>query len=103
MRWCKVTFLRKGKLLFRALRNFWAAFSRHQKMLVWLAFFPVVILLFFFSFSFNVTRKTMVQKTQETSIFKAAISAKNSSKGIRGWVTRLDRKVLDKIKALTLG
>jgi len=102
MRWCKVLFLRKGKLLFRYLSRFWSAFEQRQKYLVWIAFFPIVILLFFLGLSFNVTRKTMVKKTQETAVLKTAVSAGNSSKGIRAWISKLDRNVLDQIKKLTL-
>lgn len=100
-RWCKVMFLRRGKQLFRSLNKFWGGFRRRHKWFIFIAFFPVVIILFFFGLSFNITRKTMVQKTQETAIFKTAISARNSSNGIRAWVSRLDQKVLRQIKALT--
>lgn len=101
IRWCKIMFLRRGKQLFRSLNRFWREFTTHQKRFILIAFFPVVILLFLLGLSFKVTRKTMVQKTQETALFKTAVSASNSSNGIRAWVARLDRRVLEQIKALT--
>jgi len=100
IRWCKVVFLRRGRQLFRALARFWSVYSVGQKWLIMVAFFPVMIVLFFLGLSFNITRKTMVQKTQETAVFKTAITASNSSKGVRAWVARLDQKVLKKIKEL---
>jgi len=100
VRWCKVMFLRKGKRLFRTLSRFWMGYGRVQRWFILLAFFPIVVILFLLGLSFNVTRKTVVQKTQETAIFKTAISASNSSRGIRAWVARLDQKVLRKIKEL---
>ena len=102
IRWCKVMFLRRGKQMFRYLNNFWREFSLNQKRFILIAFFPVVIVLFLLGLSFNVTRKTMVQKTQETALFQTVVSAQNSSKGARAWIAGLDKKVLEKIKALTL-
>jgi len=95
-------FLRRGKQMFRYLNNFWREFSLNQKRFILIAFFPVVIVLFLLGLSFNVTRKTMVQKTQETALFQTVVSAQNSSKGARAWIAGLDKKVLEKIKALTL-
>ena len=102
IRWSKVMFLRRGKQLFRLLNDFWAGFTINQKRFILIAFFPVVILLFLLGLSFNVTRKTMVKKTQETALFKTAVSAGNSSKGIRAWIAQLDNKVLEQIKTLTM-
>ena len=102
IRWCKVMFLRRGKQLFRLLNDFWAEFTINQKRFILIAFFPIVILLFLLGLSFNVTRKTMVKKTQETALFKTAVSAGNSSKGIRAWIAQLDNKVLEQIKVLTM-
>ncbi len=102
-RWCKVMFLRRGKQFFRSASRFWAAFNKRQKWFIVLAFFPIVIVLFLLGLSFNVTRKTIVQKTQETAVFKTAVNASTSSRGIKAWVERLDRIVLDKIKSITLG
>lgn len=102
IRWCKVMFLRRGKQLFRNLNNFWREFSLNQKRFILIAFFPVVILLFLLGLSFNVTRKTMVQKTQETALFQTVVSAQKSNKGVRAWMANLDNKVLEKIKTLTL-
>ena len=95
-------FLRHGKQLFRNLNNFWREFSLNQKRFILIAFFPVVILLFLLGLSFNVTRKTMVQKTQETALFQTVVSAQKSNKGVRAWMANLDNKVLEKIKTLTL-
>jgi len=101
IRWSKVMFLRRGKQLFGSLNDFWTEFSVNQKRFILIAFFPIVILLFLLGLSFNVTRKTMVKKTQETALFKTAVSAGNSSKGIQAWIARLDHKILEQIKALT--
>lgn len=101
VRWSKVMFLRRGEQLFDFLNDFWAEFSKLQKRFILMAFFPIVILLFLLGFSFNITRKTMVQKTQETALFKTAVSASNSSKGIRARVAKLDQKILEQIKNIT--
>lgn len=97
----KVMFLRRGKQFFRAASRFWSAFGRAQKWLIFIAFFPVVLVLFLLGLSFNVTRKTMVQKTQETAIFQMATTATNNSKGIRAWIARLDQRTLESIRELT--
>lgn len=97
----KVMFLRRGKQFFRAASRFWSTFGRAQQWLIFIAFFPVVLLLFLLGLSFNVTRKTMVQKTQETAIFQMATSASNNSQGIRAWIARLDQATLERIRALT--
>lgn len=102
-RWSKVMFLRRGRQFFRAANRFWNTYSKGQKWFITIAFFPVVIVLFFLGLSFNVTRKTIVQKTQETAIFKTAVNASNSSRGVRAWVTKLDKMVLAQIKALNMG
>lgn len=101
IRRAKVMFLRRGKQFFRATVRFWLVFSHVQKWIILLAFFPIVLLLFLLGLSFNVTRKTMVQKTQETAIFQMATNATNSSRGIRAWIARLDQRTLEKIKQLT--
>ncbi|MBX2836781.1 MAG: hypothetical protein KTR35_07995 [Gammaproteobacteria bacterium] len=97
----KIMFIRRGKQFFRGMRAFWAVYQRDQKVVILVAFFPVVMLLFLLGLSFNVTRKTMVEKTQETAIFKVAKTAGNKSTGIRAWVTRLDQKTLQKIQLLS--
>lgn len=99
-RYIKVMFLRRGKQFFRQLAKFWSAFQIWQKWLVLVAFFPVVIILFLSGLSFNVTRKTMVKKAQESAIFSAATSASKSNRGIRAWLRRLDENILKQIKAL---
>ena len=101
IRWLKVMFLRRGKQLFRFLNTFWNEYSKHQKRFILFAFFPIVLILFLLGLSFNVTRKTMVKKTQETAIFQSAVSASKSSRGIRAWIARLDQKVLQQIKVIT--
>jgi len=101
IRLCKVMFLRRGKQFFRAASRFWSVYSKHSKWLIFIAFFPVVVLLFLLGLSFNVTRKTMVQKTQETAVFQMATSASSTSRGIKAWITKLDRKTLDSIRRLT--
>lgn len=97
----KVVFLRRGKQLFRSAARFWRAYSVRNKGIILVAFFPVAAVLFFLGLSFNVTRKTMVQKTQETALFEMATSASNTNRGIRAWVKRLDRRTLEKIRELT--
>ena len=97
----KVMFLRRGKQFFRATSRFWSIYSRRSKWLIMIAFFPLVALLFLLGLSFNVTRKTMVQKTQETAVFKMATSASVANHGLKAWINRLDRKTLDKIRDLT--
>jgi len=101
IRLCKVMFLRRGKQFFRAASRFWSVYSKHSKWLIFIAFFPVMVLLFLLGLSFNVTRKTMVQKTQETAVFQMATSASSTSRGIKAWITKLDRKTLDSIRRLT--
>ena len=102
IRWLKVMFLRRGKQLFKFLNTFWHEYNRHQKRFILFAFFPIVLILFLLGLSFNITRKTMVKKTQETAIFQSAVSASNSSRGIRVWLSRLDQKILQEIKSITL-
>jgi len=101
IRYCKVMFLRRGKQFFRTANQFWAAYSKRNKWLIFVAFFPVVVVLFLLGLSFNVTRKTMVQKTQETAVFQMATSASSTSRGIKAFITKLDRKTLDAIRRLT--
>lgn len=99
-RYTKVMFLRRGKQFFRRLAKFWQGYQSWQKWLILVAFFPVVLVLFLLGLSFNVTRKTMVKKAQESAIFGAATSASKSSKGIRAWLRRLDQNILKQIKQL---
>lgn len=101
IRRAKVMFLRRGKQFFRAALRFWSIYSARSKWLIAIAFFPLVALLFLLGLSFNITRKTMVQKTQETAVFQMAASASSANRGLRAWVIRLDRKTLDKIRDLT--
>jgi len=101
IRWCKVMFLRRGKQWFRFLSRFWQQYTSRQQWFILVAFFPIVLLLFLLGLSFNLTRKTMVEKTQETAIFKTAVSATNSSRGIRAWVVRMDSIILERIKLLS--
>jgi len=101
IRYAKVMFLRRGKQFFRSAARFWNVYSPRNKWIILVAFFPAVLLLFLLGLSFNVTRKTMVQKTQETAVFQMAASAGTSSRGVRAWITKLDRRTLEKIRQLT--
>ncbi len=101
IRCTKVMFLRRGKQFFRATSRFWSVYSSPAKWLIVIAFFPLIALLFLLGLSFNVTRKTMVQKTQETAVFQMATSASAANRGLKAWINRLDRKTLDKIRDLT--
>ena len=101
VRAAKVIFLRRGKQFFRNTARFWNHYQNTDKWVILIAFFPVGLVLFMLGLSFNITRKTMVQKTQESAIFKAATSASNTSRGIRGWIEKLDKLTLKKIRDLT--
>lgn len=98
IRWCKVIFLRKGKQFFHSTSRFWSTFNKGQQWFITIALFPVLLVLFLLSISFNVTRKTVVKKTQEAAIFQTTISAGNESLGARAWVSKLDRAILEKLK-----
>ncbi|MGU9957280.1 MAG: hypothetical protein ACNYPI_06520 [Arenicellales bacterium WSBS_2016_MAG_OTU3] len=97
----KVMFIRRGKRFFRSLARFWDQYQTRSKWTIFVAFFPVAILLFFLGLSFNITRKTMVQKTQEAAIFKMATKASIKNHGVRAWVSRLDEWALLKIQEAT--
>jgi len=101
MRKIKVLFLRRGKQFFRRLTAFWQQYDRWHKWVILIAFFPVCLLLFLLGLSFNVTRKTIVQKTQETALVKMATSATSKNQGIRGLIAKADRITLEKIKQLS--
>lgn len=96
----KVMFLRRGKQFFRAARRFWLVFTPPERWVILIAFFPAVLLLFLLGLSFNITRKTMVQKTQETAIFQTMTAASSTSSGVRAKIAKMDRWTLDKIKSL---
>jgi len=96
----KVMFLRRGKQFFRAARHFWLVYTTPERWVILIAFFPAVLLLFLLGLSFNLTRKTMVQKTQETAISKTMTAASSTSKGIRAKIANLDLWTLEKIKSL---
>ena len=98
----KVLFVRRSKQWFRRLRRFWNQYKPAQRWLIWIAFFPVVLVLFIVGLSFNVTRRTLVQKTQETAIFKAAANASAASRGIRAGMARLDQITLQRIQKMTM-
>jgi hypothetical protein len=100
IRYAKLMFLRRGKQFFHKTQRFWGHYNYNQKRVVLIAFFPAVVVLFLLGLSFNITRKTMVQKTQESAIFQAATSAGNANRGIRAWIKRLDKKTLQKIRDL---
>ena len=98
----KVMFLRRGKQFFRQLRAFWSGYDRPSKVVIFVAFFPVILLLSFLALSFNITRRTMVKRTQESAIFTVAATAGRRSKGIHSWIARLDYLTLQKIRQITL-
>jgi hypothetical protein len=101
IRFSKVMFLRRGKQFFRSLARFWATYEPVHRGIILIAFFPVVLVLFFMGLSFNVTRKTMVQKAQESALFEAATSASKSNRGILARMRQLDEWALKRIQALT--
>jgi len=101
IRHSRVMFVRRGKQFFRRVRWFWSAYLRRHKWVILIAFFPVGLLVFLLGLSFDLTRKTMVQKTQETAIFKMATSASQTSRGIRAWISRLDQWTIVKIQQLS--
>lgn len=101
IRKAKVMFLRRGKQFFRSLLRFWVEYAQFQKWIILIAFFPFFLVLFLLGLSFNVTRKTIVQKAQESAIFEMAASASNTNRGIRAWIARLDKLTLQKIRDLT--
>ena len=101
IRRAKVVFLRRGKQFFRSIARFWRQYEGRQKLVILIAFFPVGLVLFFLGLSFNITRKTMVKKTQESAVFQAATTASKSNRGIRAWIRRLDEATLHKIRELT--
>ncbi len=100
IRWLKLTFLRKGQLFFRRTEKFWLGFNHLEKYLLIGAFFPIVLLIFILGLSFNMTRKTLIQKTQETAMAKMAASASTQSKGLNALIERVDHKIVKKIKQL---
>lgn len=101
IRRAKVMFLRRGKQYFRAQLRFWLKYDPVHRWLIAIAFFPFVLLLFFLGLSFNITRKTMVQKAQESALFEVANSARRTSRGLKAWVSQLDEWVLKQIRDLT--
>lgn len=104
MRKVKVLFLRRGKQLSQRIKKFWQHYQAWQKTLIVIAFFPIFIVLFILGLSFQATRKTVVQKTQETALVKMAATASQKNQGLRGLrgvLARLDQRVLNKIKQLT--
>ena len=70
--------------------------------MIFVAFFPVILLLTFLALSFNITRRTMVKRTQESAVFSVASNAGRRSRGIRSWIARLDYLTLQKIREITL-
>jgi hypothetical protein len=100
IRRCKLIFLRQGKRFFRQLLQFWRQYSTYQQWIILFAFFPVAFTLFLLGLSFNLTRKTMVQKTQEAAMIKVATSAGQNSRGAKAFIERLDLKIVSKIRRL---
>ncbi|MEM7358768.1 MAG: hypothetical protein AAF431_06715 [Pseudomonadota bacterium] len=101
IRWTKVMFLRRGRQFFRGLTRFWRAYTLREQWVVVIAFFPIFLVLFFLGLSFNVTRKTMVQKAQESALFEMAATATTQNSGLRGWIARIDKLTLQRIRDLT--
>lgn len=101
IRRAKVVFLRRGKQFFRSILKFWLAYQAHERWLIVIAFFPVILVLFLLGLSFNVTRKTMVQKAQESALFEAAATASKANRGVRARIRQLDEWTLRQIRNLT--
>jgi hypothetical protein len=102
IRHMKIMFIRKGKQFFRSLVRFWQHYSGIQQWIVFIAFFPIVVALCLLGLSFTITRKTMVQKTQEAAMIKVATSATQKSSGFTHIIATLDQKTLIKIKEIQL-
>lgn len=101
IRKAKVMFLRRGRQATRATARFWTVYTLNQKKIILVAFFPVVLLVFLLGLSFNITRKTMVEKAQESAVFEMAATAGKSSRGVRAWIEKLDKWTLRRIRSLT--
>jgi len=97
----KVIFLRKGKQFFRGLSKFWRRYTCWQQSVVLVAFLPLVLVLFFLGLSFNITRKTMVHKTQEAAMIKLAATASTKNHGIRAKIEEIDKKTLASIRKIS--
>ncbi len=96
----KILFLRRGKQLFRKTTQFWNGYLLWQKVIIFIAFLPLGLLIFLLGLSFNLTRKTIVQKTQEAAVVKMAETASEKSRGITNILNRFDRRIIKKIKQL---
>ncbi|MEM7194203.1 MAG: hypothetical protein AAF402_04580, partial [Pseudomonadota bacterium] len=96
----KILFFRRGRQFFRASRRFWRQYATPHRLLILIAFFPFGLIFFMLGLSFQITRKTMVQKTQETAIFKMASTASRSSLNIRERIKRVDTWVLERISQM---
>ena len=64
-------------------------------------FFPFFALFYVLGLSFNLTRKTMVQKSKETAVDQMKLSQSIENKGLKAWLIWLDHKILDKIRGLS--
>ncbi len=62
------------------------------------AFFPIIILLFLLGMSFNITRKTIVRKTQEAAMVKIATNASQKSLNVMSVIIKADSKIIHRIK-----
>ncbi len=107
-RWRSIRALRvvSGRFMFRArrrLRTFWLSLNRVERWIIAVANLPLLLLLVLFSFSFDLTRKTMVKKGEEMVISTAAVGAGKKSSGIRAWVDNLDKRIVQKVKTLSAG
>ncbi len=101
IRLAKVVFLRKGKQFFRALIKFWRRYTCWQQSVVLVAFLPLILTLFLLGLSFNITRKTMVHKTQEAAMVKIAATASIKNHGIRAKLQEIDKKTLESIRKIS--
>jgi len=97
-RWAKVMFLRRGSQFFRIASHYWSPFSLFERIIISVAFFPIIIVVLLLKFGFVVTYQALVNKQQETNVIKGHLQ--EGSKGrLLSWVTKMDQKVLEKINA----
>ncbi len=94
----KIIFLRRGKQIYRKVSIFWNQYSIPKKIIIMAAFFPIIILLFLLGMSFNITRKTIVRKTQEAAMVKIATNASQKSLNVMSVIIKADSKIIHRIK-----
>ncbi len=101
VRRAKIVYLRRGKAWMKNFIHHWRLFSLPEKAIIVIAFLPVLLVLMLLGFSFQVTRKTMVQKSQEAMALKTARSAAIKSSGLSAWLKKIDQKAIQKIRQIT--